>query len=353
MYLSNIYLEEGFPFHGRKQKQMETFLKKSGLTPDSFYSYSVLLTDQNGSILGCGSRYENVLKCIAIDDAYQGEGLLAKIVTQLVKQASESGISHLFLFTKPSYQTAFTDMGFYKIIATDTMLLLENRKDGITQYLNSEAKPFSAVSSDASLPVSAIVMNANPFTKGHQYLIETVSKKSSLLHVFVLSEDASEFPSDVRLELVKKGCNHLSNVCVHGSSDYLISHATFPDYFLKERAVINNDTAKLDLEIFAHYYAPAFHITVRFVGEEPFSKVTYAYNQQMKALLPKYGIDVVELPRKQENNTIISATLVRRLFLENQLETLKNFVPVSTYEYLISKEGQQLRETILSKKEDF
>ena len=111
MYLSNTYLEEGFPFHGRKQKQMEAFLKKSGLTPDSFYSYSVLLTDQNGSILGCGSRYENVLKCIAIDETYQGEGLLAKIVTQLVKQAAQSGISHLFLFTKPSYQTVFTVHG--------------------------------------------------------------------------------------------------------------------------------------------------------------------------------------------------------------------------------------------------
>lgn len=351
MYLSNTYLEEGFPFHGRKQKQMEAFLKKSGLTPDSFYSYSVLLTDQNGSILGCGSRYENVLKCIAIDETYQGEGLLAKIVTQLVKQAAQSGISHLFLFTKPSYQTVFTDMGFYKIIATDTMLLLENRKDGIVQYLKSEAEPFSTVSSDVSHPVSAIVMNANPFTKGHQYLVEIAAKKSSLLHVFVLSEDASEFPSDVRLELVKKGCSHLPNVSVHGSSDYLISHATFPDYFFKEHAVINEDTAKLDLEIFAHYYAPAFHITARFVGEEPFSKVTNAYNQQMKTLLPKYGIDVFELPRKQNDDTIISATLVRRLFLENQLEVLKNFVPVSTYEYLVSEDGQKLRASLLSQKE--
>lgn len=351
MYLSTIYLEEGFPFHGRKQKQMETFLKKIGLTPDSFYSYSVLLTDQNGSILGCGSRYENVLKCIAIDNTYQGEGLLAKIVTQLIKQATESGFSHLFLFTKPSYQTVFTDMGFYKIIATDTMLLLENRKDGITQYLTEESRHCSAIPLDSTLPVGAVVMNANPFTKGHQYLIETAAAKSSLLHVFVLSEDASEFPSDVRLKLAKKGCNHLSNVCVHGSSDYLISHATFPDYFLKERSVINHDTAKLDLEIFAHYYAPVFHITARFVGEEPFSRVTNAYNQQMKALLPKYGIKVFELPRKQNDNTIISATLVRKLFLKNQLEALKNFVPFSTYEYLISNEGQQLRKNILSKEE--
>ena len=352
MYLSNTYLEEGFPFHGRKQKQMEAFLKKSGLTPDSFYSYSVLLTDQNGSILGCGSRYENVLKCIAIDETYQGEGLLAKIVTQLVKQAAQSGISHLFLFTKPSYQTVFTDMGFYKIIATDTMLLLENRKDGIVQYLKSEAAPFLAVSSDVSHPVSAIVMNANPFTKGHQYLVETADqKKQSLTCICFIGGCLGISSPMLRLELVKKGCSHLSNVSVHGSSDYLISHATFPDYFLKERAVINDDTAKLDLEIFAHYYAPAFHITARFVGEEPFSKVTNAYNQQMKTLLPKYGIDVFELPRKQNDDTIISATLVRRLFLENQLEALKNFVPASTYEYLISEAGQKLRVSLLSQKE--
>lgn len=76
-------------------------------------------------------------------------------------------------------------MGFYKIIATDTMLLLENRKDGIVQYLKSEAAPFLAVSSDVSHPVSAIVMNANPFTKGHQYLVETAAKKAvSYMYLF-------------------------------------------------------------------------------------------------------------------------------------------------------------------------
>lgn len=349
MYLSNVYLEEGFPFHGRKQKQMEDFLKKSGLTSDSFYSYSILLTDQNGRIIGCGSRYQNVLKCIAIDETCQGEGLLAKIVTQLVKQANESGISHLFLFTKPDYQTAFTDMGFYKIIATDNMLLLENRKDGILQYLKKEASSFSDAFPMNSLPVSAIVMNANPFTKGHQYLVEAAAKRSRLLHVFVLSEDASEFPADIRLRLVQEGCKHLSNVFVHGSSDYLISHATFPDYFLKDRAVIKENTARLDLEIFAKYYAPTFHITARFVGEEPFSSITNAYNQQMKVLLPNYGIDVFELPRKQEGDTIISATFVRNLFLQNRLPTLKKLVPSSTYEYLASKEGQAFRQTLLAK----
>ena len=80
-------------------------------------------------------------------------------------------------------------------------------------------------------------------------------------------------------------------------------------------------------------------------------KFFLTYNQQMKTLLPKYGIDVFELPRKQNDDTIISATLVRRLFLENQLEALKNFVPASTYEYLVSEAGQKLRVSLLSQKE--
>ena len=101
MELANSYLEEGFPFQGRKRKKMEEFLEKSGLTYDPQIIYSVLLCREDGEIIGCGSRHENILKCIAVDEAYQGEGLLQRIVTQLIKQAYTYGIPHLFLFTKP------------------------------------------------------------------------------------------------------------------------------------------------------------------------------------------------------------------------------------------------------------
>ena len=122
--------------------------------------------------------------------------------------------------------------------------------------------------------MGSIVMNANPFTNGHRYLVETASRQCDQLHVFVLSADASEFPADVRLDLVTKGCEDLYNVYVHGSSDYLISHATFPDYFLKDKASGSEKAVELDLKIFGKYYQKTFGITHRFVGEEPFSKIT-------------------------------------------------------------------------------
>ena len=102
MELANSYLEEGFPFQGRKRKKMEEFLEKSGLTYDPQIIYSVLLCREDGEIIGCGSRHENILKCIAVDEAYQGEGLLQRIVTQLIKQAYTCSIPHLFLFTTVS-----------------------------------------------------------------------------------------------------------------------------------------------------------------------------------------------------------------------------------------------------------
>ena len=342
MELTNAYIEEGFPFHGRKLKKMKEFLAVSGLDYDTDISYSVMLCKDEGQIIGCGSRHENILKCIAIDDSFQGEGLLQKIVTQLINQAYASGMSHLFLFTKPEYRIVFGDMGFYPVTSTDSMLLLENRKDGIRRYIQGELEKAPVEENSG-----AIVMNANPFTLGHRHLIETAAKLCPLLHVFVLSEDASEFPASVRLELVKQGCTDLKNVIVHGSSDYLISHATFPDYFLKDKAAASTKAAELDLKIFVEYFKDAFHITRRFVGEEPFSPVTNAYNIQMKELLPPAGIEVTEIPRKASGEIIISATLVRKKFMENDLDSIRSLVPESTYAYLTSEEGLALRKKIL------
>ena len=346
MELANSYLEEGFPFQGRKRKKMEEFLEKSGLTYDPQIIYSVLLCREDGEIIGCGSRHENILKCIAVDEAYQGEGLLQRIVTQLIKQAYTCSIPHLFLFTKPEYRTVFTDMGFYTITGTDSILLLENRKDGISRYLEQELARHPLPSKEDA---GAIVMNANPFTCGHRYLTETAARVCSVLHVFVLSADASEFPADVRLRLVEEGCRDLKNVVVHGSSEYLISHATFPDYFLKDKAGASDRAAELDLKIFANHFRDAFHITKRFVGEEPFSLVTRAYNEQMKRTLPACGIEVVEIPRKTAGDTVISATYVREKFLKGDWDALRPLVPDTTYRYLVSEAGTALRKQLLER----
>ncbi|HIX29842.1 MAG TPA: [citrate (pro-3S)-lyase] ligase [Candidatus Blautia stercoravium] len=342
----HFYLEEGFPFHGRKLEKLKAFLVQNDLSYDTQIQYSVLLKTQSGELAGCGSRHENTLKCIAINPKFQGEGCLSLLMTQLIKNAAAEGLSHLFLFTKPMYMQMFSDMGFYPITQTEDMLLMENRRDGIREYVTREAA-LSPVKEGKN--IGAIVMNANPFTNGHRYLVKTAAAMCDLLHVFVLSADSSEFPADIRLKLVKEGCTDFPNVQVHGSSEYLISHATFPDYFLKDKATVSDKTALLDLMIFGTYFKEAFHITRRFVGEEPFSSITKAYNEQMKKTLPAYGIEVTEIPRCSYQDTIISATFVRKKFLSKNPEDIKelqNFVPQTTYAFLISPEGQHLKQQL-------
>ena len=163
-----FYQEEGRPFRGRKLEKMRSFLTQQGLDLEEKVQYSVILGTGEGKIAACGSRQGNVLKCIAVDPLFQGEGLMVKLVSSLIKNAWEEGITHLFVFTKPENQGYFQDLGFWPIMDTQDMLLMENKKDGIREYLEKEAAPYK---DRFSLKTGAIVMNANPFTKGHRYLI--------------------------------------------------------------------------------------------------------------------------------------------------------------------------------------
>ena len=79
-------------------------------------------------------------------------------------------------------------------------------------------------------------MNANPITNGHLHLIEETAKQSDYVYVFVLSEDRSEFNDEERMMLVKRATADMSNVIVLPTNDYMVSSATFPSYFLRDRA---------------------------------------------------------------------------------------------------------------------
>lgn len=184
----------------------------------------------------------------------------------------------------------------------------------------------------------SIVMNCNPFTLGHLYLIETAYKQVDSLCIFVVEEDKSFFSFDDRIELVRQGVKHLNNVCVVPSGNYIISADTFPGYFYKDgNNEIDVDVTE-DIRIFGEYIASGLGITKRFVGEEPFDYVTRQYNEGMKRILPEYGVEVIEIPRyKGKNQEIISASKVREYLSERNFEKLKRMVPKTTYEYLKKK----------------
>lgn len=345
MSYETFYEDYGYPMKGMKLQKLKEFLINEQLDYDDGIEFTVNLCDVSGNIAATGSLERNVLKCIAVSDSYMGEGLSAKIVTALTSQGIKNGHSHLFLFTKAENINIFKDLGFYLIARTDSAALMENKKNGISEYVNS-LKSYDA---NQSSDVGAIVLNCNPFTKGHLYLIETAACKCSLLHLLVVSEDRSVFPAKIRYDLVKNGVKHLNNVVVHPTSDYLISSATFPTYFIKEKYKAGEINCILDLTIFCDYFAEALKIKKRFVGNEPYDKVTASYNVQMKKFLGEHRIEVIEIQRYEEDDLPVSASRVRRLMAEGDYEKIKKIVPEVTYNYLISEEGMKIAEKLRCK----
>ena len=319
---------------GVVRRRVEGFLARQGLRYDKGIQYTVVLYDRQGEVAATGSLEKNVLKCIAVDEKWRGEGLTAAVVSTLRSQAFQQNQQHLFLFTKPRNEQLFQPFGFYEISRTEDILLMENKKDGIGSFAASLARGRGSQ--------GAVVANCNPFTLGHRYLIEQAAKACDTLHLFVLSEDASLFPAGVRMELVKKGTEDLPNVLVHPTSDYLISSATFPTYVLKEEQIEKGAGGQLDLVVFGQHFAPALGICRRFVGQEPFSPVTALYNRQMQEILPRFGVQVVEIPRKEEGGAAISASRVRALLAEGKWDEVKALVPETTWEFLQAPEGQAI-----------
>ena len=115
----------------------------------------------------------------------------------------------------------------------------------------------------------------------------------------------------------------------------MISTSTFAEYFSKDVLQEQTILPAMDVRIFGQYIAPCLNIKKRFVGEEPFDKVTRQYNDAMKSILPNFGIKLIEVPRlKNGKDVIINATSVRHLLSCGDLEGCHNFLTDETYHYI-------------------
>ena len=311
----------------RLESRVRSFLTAQGLRYEPG-DFTVVVRDAEGNVAATGSLAGKVLKCIAVDERLRGEGLTAPVMTALRARAFEKGLRRLFLFTKPKNGSMFRDFGFYPVSHTSDMLLMENTRSGISDFAASlDRGPQGGVH-------GAVVANCNPFTLGHRYLIEQAAASCDVLHLFILSEDKSAVPADVRFALVRQGVSDLKNVLVHPTSDYLISSVTFPTYFLKDEQKAGEAAGRLDLTIFCDYFVPALSITRRFVGQEPFCPVTAAYNRLMHEMLPPRGVQVTEIPRLEKGGCAVSASRVRALWKEQKWDELRPLVPDATFRYL-------------------
>jgi len=331
-----------YPNDKISNKKILKLLNQEGIKRDRNLDYTCAVYDSGYNIIGTGSCFGNTLRCLAISSEHRGEGLTNKIISHLIQYQFERGNFHLFIYTKYTIYHLFKNLGFYDIVRIkDQIVFMENKKTGFNDYLNTLSKTKTNNSSNNN-KIAAIVMNANPFNLGHQYLVEKASKENDLLHLFIIREDKSIVPFDIRKRLIIEGTKHLSNIIYHDSGPYIISSATFPSYFQKDEKDVIESHANIDIEIFLKI-SKALDINFRYIGEEPESLVTGIYNQLMEEKLPKNGIKCIIVPRiKNKNGNIISSSDVREAIKNDQFDKIRDMVPESTYKFFISKEGENI-----------
>ena len=338
MSVSQVYASDK-----RTMAKIKALLERVDITLDEHLDYTCAVFDDEGAPIATGSAFGPTLRCFAVDPAHQGEGLLNEVITHLMENRQERGFFHLFVYTKPNSVKFFKDLGFTVIAEVPGFLVfLENRGDGFPSYLRKlEATKQPGGS-------AAIVMNANPFTMGHRYLVETAAQENDTVHLFLLSENAGPIPAAVRHKLVRDGVAALPNVVIHETEEYLISSATFPGYFLKTEEKILRTQASLDAALFVRI-AEALGVTARYVGSEPRSVVTGIYNEVLSETLPAHGIACRILPRKAlPDGRMISASAVRQAIHDERLDDVAEMLPETTLSFFRSPEAAPIVAAIRS-----
>ncbi len=352
------------PTTPRQRQRIEAFLKRNGLRFDDMHYYAAI-TDDDGEMIAGGGLKGNVIKCVAVDDAHKGEAIANTLISHLIAHANEEGHSNVMLFTKPKNRQLFESLSFRLLAEAPEAVLMETGIGGINNMVeqlkkikeegevckenNQECKKEEKTNLNITTPQhlnpsppqplttttprrGVVVMNCNPFTLGHRYLIEQAAKQVERLFVMVVREDCSLFAYAERKAMVEQGVAHLKNVTVIDGSKYAISQATFPTYFLKRLDDAADTQMLLDLDLFRRHIAPALGTTVRFVGTEPTDQLTRRYNQLMHEVLA----DVRETVRLEKEGNAVSASRVRKAMEQGDMSTIRQLVPPTTLPYIIA-----------------
>lgn len=337
----------------RQRHQIEMFLQTNGLRYDDVDYYAAIVDESSDEMIAGGGLKGSVIKCVAVSDGHKGEAVANVIVSHLIAKANAEGCQCVKLYTKPDNRQLFESLSFRLIAESPNAILMETGVGGIEKYSEElrvkseelsvkseelrvkgeELKNDESVVSNARKPIGAIVMNANPFTLGHRFLVEQSSELVERLYVVVVREDCSMFSYNERKAMVSQGVRDIGNVVVVDGSDYAVSAATFPTYFLKQLSDATDTQIILDLDLYRRRIAPALGATIRFFGSEPTDPLTRRYNELMHQQLGEEHVH--EIQRKQQEGSAISASRVRKAMMEGCLWDAIQLVPPTTIPYII------------------
>lgn len=352
------------PATPRQRQRIEAFLKRNALRIDDMNYYAAVL-DDDGEMIAGGGLKDDVIKCVAVDDAHKGEAIANTLVSHLISHANQEGYGCIKLFTKPKNRQLFESLSFRLLAEAPEAILMETGIGGISntvealKKIKEESKKYKEYNKECKednkecrentsylntspphhltttmQPTGCIVMNCNPFTLGHRYLVESASRMVEHLFVIVVREDRSAFSYQERKAMVTAGTADLKNVTVCDGSEYAISNTTFPTYFLKRLSDATDTQILLDLDLFRRHIAPALGAEVRFVGTEPTDELTRRYNELMMESLSKDH--VVQIPRLENGGVAVSASRVRRAMESYSLKEAAQLVPPTTLPYIIA-----------------
>ena len=330
----------------RQRRQIEMFLHTNGLRYDDVDYYAAIVDESSDEMIAGGGLKGSVIKCVAVAEGHKGEAVANVIVSHLIAKANAEGCQCVKLYTKPDNRQLFESLSFRLIAESPNAILMETGVGGIEKYSeelrvkseelgvkSEELKNDESVVSNARKPIGVIVMNANPFTLGHRFLVEQSSELVERLYVVVVREDCSMFSYNERKAMVSQGVRDIGNVVVVDGSDYAVSAATFPTYFLKQLSDATDTQIILDLDLYRRRIAPALGATIRFFGSEPTDPLTRRYNELMHKQLGEEHVH--EIQRKQQEGSAISASRVRKAMMEGCLWDAIQLVPPTTIPYII------------------
>lgn len=331
-----MFFSDEINFNNAKDiEEIKLYLKTNNVDYD--LPDKTFVIRDNGQIIATGSADGNILKYFYSKDEYQGQGLMGIIYNSLLNHLLESGFNSFFVFTTPCNKTIFQSLGLKEVYSTGRVSLFEG---GFYNY-DKWIKGVQANIKSKSRRRGAMVVNCNPMTLGHKFLIDTALEQVDELLVFVVEEDSSIFPFKDRYNIIKDELKDYQNVTVIKGGPYIISRGTFPTYFIKKKDEMLDIYTELDGSIFAKKIAADLEIDIRFFGEEPVDLVTLNYNNTLKKILEDSCISVEIIKRKQLNTTVISASYVRDLLKDNTIEEAYKYLPIATINYLQSKEGKK------------